>query len=160
MKSIQLLRLMTLVVVAAFAVAMSDTAEAGLFDRLRTRGGDCCEPAPCCEPVVVCCEPAPCCEPDPCCKRKGLLDRLRSRRSDCCCEPAPCCASAAPVVVEEAPAPPAEEAVVEVAPCCEPAPCCEVDPCCDSGRKLGGRLKSRLGGLRNRGGDCCGGCGC
>lgn len=129
MKSIQLCALLA---VTMFAVATADSANAGILDRIFNRGGNdcCCEPAPCCE------APAPCCEaPAP---------------APCPCEAAPApCAAPAPVVVEDC-------GCAEAAPCCEEAPvCCEADPCCDEGRDFGGRIKGMLGGLRDRGGDCC-----
>lgn len=101
MKSTNLLRVCVLFALAAFALATADMADAGLFDRLRNRGNDCCcettccDPEPCCEPTP-CCEPEPCCEPapccDPCCNKGGFLSRLRNRRgSDCCCEATSTC---------------------------------------------------------------------
>ena len=153
MKSTNLLRVCAVLALAMFAVSIADTADAGLFGRLR--GGDCC------------CEPAP-----TCCDNGGFLSGMRDRFAgdDCCCEPAPCCEPACPCEVE--PACPCEAApvvedcgcaaapVVEDCGCVEAAPCCEAEPCCcDDGVELGGKLKCKLGGLRDRFSTDCG-CGC
>lgn len=100
------LRVCVLFALAAFVIAAADSADAGLFKRMR--GGCCktaccepepccaaepvCEPEPCCEAEPVCCDPEPCCEPAPCCRKRkhcGLFARLRNRGN--CCEPAADC---------------------------------------------------------------------
>ncbi len=106
MKLTNTLRLFVVMAVAVMAVAVADSAEAGIFGKLRCKlqSMQCCEPT-CCEEEAACCEePAPCCEEvveaAPCCEEVVV-------------EAAPCCEEAAPTCCEEA------------APtCCEPT-CCE-----------------------------------
>ena len=95
MKSTNLLSVMF--ALAAFAIATADTADAGLFGRMR---GGCCQ--------TSCCD-------------SGFLSGLRDRGNDCCyettcCEPAPC-GCEGEVVVEDC-------GCAEAAPCCE-TQCCD-----------------------------------
>lgn len=120
------------VMVVGLALVSVDSAEAGLFSKLRCKL-KCCKPAPsCCEPEPTCCEPAPepCCAPEPTCCEPAPADCGCEAAAPCgcdepapcgCSEPAPCgCAEAAPcgcgeVVVESATVPsPADEPAPEL----------------------------------------------
>ena len=111
------MRVYVLIALAAFVVAAADSADAGLFGRLR--GGDCCQTS--------------------CCDDGGFLSGLRDRGDDCCCEtvccepvccePAPTCCEPEPVCCEPAPT------------CCEPEPCCCEEKKCGLLSRLRGLRK-------------------
>ena len=70
----------------------------GRLGHRRSKGDDCCAPAPdCCAPAptICCAPPSPCDTCEPCCDsgRPNLLDRLRGhfrkKRGGDCCEPCP-----------------------------------------------------------------------